>query len=77
MMENPIKMDDLGVPLFTETPIYNLLFSKKTEPTPNRQPVLFDLLRQLHFQGEGLHSTHGESPAVTPRRLLAFFWAER
>ena len=23
-MENPIKMDDLGVPLFLETPIYSL-----------------------------------------------------
>ena len=23
IMENPIKMDDLGVPLFSETPIYN------------------------------------------------------
>ena len=23
-MENPIKMDDLGVPLFLETPIYFL-----------------------------------------------------
>ena len=23
-MENPIKMDDLGVPLFLETPIYNI-----------------------------------------------------
>ena len=23
-MENPIKMDDLGVPLFSETPIYFL-----------------------------------------------------
>ena len=22
MMENPIKLDDLGVPLFLETPIY-------------------------------------------------------
>ena len=22
LMENPIKMDDLGVPLFSETPIY-------------------------------------------------------
>ena len=22
-MENPIKMDDLGVPLFSETPIYD------------------------------------------------------
>ena len=24
IMENPIKMDDLGVPLFSETPIYDL-----------------------------------------------------
>ena len=24
IMENPIKMDDLGVPLFLETPIYTL-----------------------------------------------------
>ena len=23
IMENPIKMDDLGVPLFLETPIYS------------------------------------------------------
>ncbi len=23
-MENPIKMDDLGVPLFLETPIYRV-----------------------------------------------------
>ena len=25
-MENPIKMDDLGVPLFLETPIYIYIF---------------------------------------------------
>jgi len=25
IMENPIKMDDLGVPLFLETPMYFLL----------------------------------------------------
>ena len=25
IMENPIKMDDLGVPLFLETPIYTLV----------------------------------------------------
>ena len=25
IMENPIKMDDLGVPLFLETPIWNIL----------------------------------------------------
>ena len=26
IMENPIKMDDLGVPLFLETPMYNSSF---------------------------------------------------
>ena len=25
MMENPIKMDDLGVPPFSETPIYPII----------------------------------------------------
>ena len=25
IMENPIKIDDLGVPLFLETPIYHML----------------------------------------------------
>ena len=25
MMENPLKMDDLGVPLFLETPIYMVI----------------------------------------------------
>ena len=30
-MENPIKMDDLGVPLFFETPIYTL-------PETNKHP---------------------------------------
>ena len=28
-MESPIKMDDLGVPLFLETPMY----SRKVKPT--------------------------------------------
>ena len=26
IMENPIKMDDLGVPLFLETPIYDVYY---------------------------------------------------
>ena len=28
IMENPIKVDDLGVPLFLETPIYSSSFGK-------------------------------------------------
>ena len=29
-MEIPIKMDDLGVPLFSETPIYHEFYYKTT-----------------------------------------------
>ena len=31
MMENPIKMDDLGVPLNLETPIYTPKFNMEPE----------------------------------------------
>ena len=40
-MENPIKMDDLGVPLFSETSIYSLGISfllKNILPKFNMQP---------------------------------------
>ena len=56
-MENPIKMDDLGVPLFLETPIYDYIcicvytlpetndIAPENRPGPNRkvvcQPPLF------------------------------------
>ena len=30
-MENPIKLDDLGVPLFLETPIYTLEVQDQTK----------------------------------------------
>ena len=33
-MENPIKMDDLGVPLFLETPIYCRYQTKKIMVIP-------------------------------------------
>ena len=40
IMENPIKIDDLGVPLFLETPIYiyNCLF-KKTLILPTQETI--------------------------------------
>ena len=28
IMENPIKIDDLGVPLFLETPVYRYIYPK-------------------------------------------------
>ena len=39
-MENPIKMDDLGVPLFLETPKQSP--SEKTVPIPLSTPSLGD-----------------------------------
>ena len=41
-MENPIKMDDLGIPLFLDTPIWNLYFSLLYESL--RKSVVCDLL---------------------------------
>ena len=40
-MENPIKMDDLGVPLFLETPIYIIM-----EPSNGSLVTFF--IRDLH-----------------------------
>ena len=34
--ENPSKMDDLGVPLFQETPVYTSLYSFFHDPNPSR-----------------------------------------
>ena len=34
IMENPLKMDDLGVLLFLETPIYSFGRSEKKNQTP-------------------------------------------
>ena len=42
IMENPIKMDDLGVPLFLETPIYFLKrTSRRISPNLTSSPSLF------------------------------------
>ena len=38
-MENPIKMDDLGVPLFSETPISNFLEKKKANNNTFVKPI--------------------------------------
>ena len=35
-MENPIKIDDLGVPLFSETSIYTKLILKQTDTKHSR-----------------------------------------
>jgi len=45
IMENPIKMDDLVVPLFSETPIYIYIYAipetgHRKSPLGNRPPKL-------------------------------------
>ena len=65
MMENPIKMDDLGVPLFSETPIYlpkplipsNFLVIKlHNKMNFSRRP--FSILAQLQPLRATSHSMH-------------------
>ena len=40
LMENPIKMDDLGVPLFSETSIYSIYTYLDTEEVLFPPPTL-------------------------------------
>ena len=37
IMENPIKTDDLGVPLFLETPIYENKQNKSSKTKPRQE----------------------------------------
>ena len=59
IMENPIKMDDLGVPLFLETPM-NPLF-----------PTIMEV--ENGPQKETSHSS-SRAPFSTERRVRVFFW---
>ena len=45
IMEIPIKMDDLGVPLFLETPISGLSFKMLTKTTPQATGEIIGNLR--------------------------------
>ena len=74
-MENPIKMDDLGVPLFLETPTWQItdslplrfpIFFKgaQKEKNPNNSrpipPTILEVIDVLTKTLEG-HHTHGQS----------------
>ena len=50
-MENPIKMDDLGVPLFLETPIY------EAHPT-FCSGIQLAYIDRVHFAVGRLHKRH-------------------
>ena len=53
ILENPIKMDDLGVPLFSETPISFLIYSWWLQPGPlkNMQKSKWGIIFP-NFRGE-------------------------
>ena len=44
IMENPIKMDDLGVPLFLETPIYQVPENHQAEDLLKRPAAILSLV---------------------------------
>ena len=48
IMENPIKMDDLGVPLFLETPRY--VYEKTLPQNSERSHDFFSKRRRLHLE---------------------------
>ena len=66
-MENPIKVDDLGVPLFLETPIYNITHRKTNMDPKNHgvwkvnfkfQPLgIWLVSNPLVFRGGGTYPT--------------------
>ena len=42
IMENPIEMDDLGIPLFLETPIYHIIsYTRKMQVSLCYRPGCF------------------------------------
>ena len=78
IMENPIKMDDLGVPLFSETPTCMILSGKSLLGA--KHPT-YHQTDSLDSTSEGSTKSHGESKDAPPtppmplslRKLRPFF----
>ena len=64
IMENPIKMDDLGVPLYSETPIYNnsKIPSWIMESKFLKNAILSSFWGHWHLDGEHLLPAHRGFP---------------
>ena len=60
MMENPIEMDDLGVPLFLETPTFTL--AQKLPATPKRGCCLSNSVFDVKVVRLGISSTMCKQP---------------
>jgi len=69
IMENPVKMDDLGVPLFLETPILQTL---ETPPKINFLLPAVTSLRSLFFK----RIFFGQLQKVAKRDLPSFISAQ-
>ena len=69
-MENPIKMDDLGVPLFLETPIYLAVFFFLSIALPGSEQ-LYELRLSQHWS----HTCTGLCPAARAWRQLLLRFA--
>ncbi len=50
IMENPIKMDDLGVPLFLETPICEQMMRIKSQQSSRVILLLLAVRRSIFFE---------------------------
>ena len=61
MVPNPIKMDDLGVPLFLETPIciYTLPETNGSPLKIGRNPIGKACIPTIHFQGRAVSLREG------------------
>ena len=71
IMENPIKMDDLGVPLFLETPIicyFQGMFSFPHAAVLHRRPLCMLQARDDQFCGHGHPAAEVLSRRMGPRK---------
>jgi len=67
--ENPIKMDDLGVPLFSETPIYYLvIFSYISLPSKDQQ-----LIDEISNKKESNQKVSTHTPHTQKKKQFNFF----
>ena len=76
IMENPINIDDLGVPLLLETPIFNILNLKITQCVQSgkkSEPNLHDFGFHVNFPGCNL----GKSQEILLTRWRACFLFSR
>ena len=66
-MENPIRMDDLGVPLFSETSISTAVTKKRCFPILDRLPTSG---RQRLVGRRANEMRYGHGPPMNPNDMI-------